>query len=71
MKLSQLQEVVAIAEQGSVRAAARLLGIGQPTLTRSLAELERELGVTLFERRSRGVAATSLGQVFVTRACRS
>lgn len=68
MKLSQLQEVVAIAEQGSIRAAARLLGIGQPTLTRSLAELERELGVTLFERQSRGVAATPLGQVFVTRA---
>lgn len=68
MKLSQLREVVAIAEGGSIRAAARALGVGQPALTRSLAELERELGLPLFERRARGVVATPLGQGFVGRA---
>ncbi len=68
MKLNQLHEVVAIAEQGSIRSAARSLQIGQPALTRSLAELERELGASLFERRSRGVVATPLGQLFVRRA---
>ena len=68
MKLNQLREVVAIAEQGSIRAAARQLAIGQPALTRSLAELERELGASLFERRSRGVVATPLGQLFLRRA---
>jgi len=67
MKLSQLEIVVAVAEQGGIRAAARVLQLGQPSLTRSLAELERELGIALFERRARGVAVTSLGQVFVER----
>ncbi len=68
MKLSQLREVVAIGEQGSIRAAAKTLAIGQPALTRSLAELERELGASLFERRSRGVVATPIGQMFLRRA---
>lgn len=68
MKLNQLREVVAIAEHGSIRSAARALRTGQPALTRSLAELERELGASLFERRSRGVVPTPLGQLFVRRA---
>ena len=68
MKLNQLREVVAIGEQGSIRAAARQLAVGQPALTRSLAELERELGASLFERRSRGVVATPLGELFLRRA---
>ena len=68
MKLNQFAEVLAIAEQGSIRAAARHLGMGQPALTRSLAELERELGAPLFERRARGVAATAVGEAFVRRA---
>ena len=68
MKLNHMREVVAIAEQGSIRAAARALHISQPALTRSLGELERELGASLFERRSRGVVATPLGQLFVRRA---
>jgi LysR family transcriptional regulator, regulator of abg operon len=68
MKLHHLQEVVAVAEQGSIRAAARHLGLAQPALTRSLAELERELGIALFERRSRGVVVTEIGKAFVFRA---
>jgi DNA-binding transcriptional LysR family regulator len=59
---------VAIAEHGSLRAAARHLGIAQPTLTRGLSELERELGAALFERRSKGMLATPLGEAFVRRA---
>ncbi|MBR3190638.1 LysR substrate-binding domain-containing protein [Bosea sp. (in: a-proteobacteria)] len=68
MKLDHFEEVVAIAERGSMRAAARHLQIAQPALTRSLALLERELGAPLFERRARGVVATPLGEAFVTRA---
>lgn len=68
MKLQHFREVVAIAEQGSIRAAARHLQVAQPALTRSLADLERELGAPLFERRVRGVVATPLGQAFVRRA---
>ena len=68
MKLHHFQQAVAIHERGSIRAAARHLDIAQPALTRSLAELERELGAPLFERRSRGVVATPLGKAFLRRA---
>jgi len=68
VKLHHLQEVVAIAEHGSIRAAARALNLAQPALTRSLADLERELGVPLFERHARGVVATSAGTAVVGRA---
>jgi LysR family transcriptional regulator, regulator of abg operon len=67
MKLHQLRDLVAVAEHGSIRAAARHLGSAQPTLTRSLSQLERELGAPLFERRSHGMIATALGQAFVRR----
>jgi LysR family transcriptional regulator of abg operon len=68
LKLNQLRDLVAVAEHGSLRAAARHLGTAQPTITRSLSELERELGAPLFERRSRGMVATPLGKAFVKRA---
>ncbi len=68
MKLTQLGYVAAIAEQGSLRAAARHLGVAQPAFSRSIAELERELGAPLFERRARGMIATPLGEAFVRRA---
>lgn len=38
------------AEEGSLSAAARALGVAQPTLGRQVTALEEELGVTLFER---------------------
>lgn len=68
MKLNQLRDVVAIAERGSLRAASRQMGIAQPALTRSIRELERELGTALFERRTRGMVLTPVGHVFLRRA---
>ncbi|MGC4028372.1 MAG: LysR substrate-binding domain-containing protein [Steroidobacteraceae bacterium] len=68
MKFSQIRDVTTVAERGSIRAAARQLGLAQPALSRSIRELEHELGVTLFERRSRGVVLTPLGELFVRRA---
>ena len=68
MKLHHLRDLVAIAQHGSIRGAARHLGTVQPTLTRSLSELERELGTPLFERHSKGMILTPLGQTFLTRA---
>src|SRR5580698_4354923 len=67
MKLTQLSYVATIAEQGSLRAAARHLGVAQPAFSRSIAALERELGAPLFERRARGMIATPLGEAFVRR----
>ncbi len=68
MKLIQLRNLLAISEQGSVRAAARTLGIAQSALTRSIQELERELDVALFERQAKGVRLTETGKHFIVRA---
>lgn len=68
MKLSQIRDVIAIAEQGSLGAAAQRLGLAQPALTRSVRELEHELGVSLFERKATGMRLTAMGDVFIRRA---
>lgn len=52
---------LATAEEGSLSAAARALGLTQPTLGRQVAALEEELGVMLFERVGRSLAPTSAG----------
>jgi DNA-binding transcriptional LysR family regulator len=68
VKLEHLRHVVAVAERGSLRAAARHLGVAQPALTRSIHDLERELRVELFERQARGMAPTAMGHLFLRRA---
>ncbi len=68
MKLNQLRDVVAVAERGSLRSAARHLGLAQPALTRSIRELEHELGALLFERRASGMVLTPVGAAVVRRA---
>uniref|UniRef100_UPI003F4980FD LysR substrate-binding domain-containing protein n=1 Tax=Cupriavidus yeoncheonensis TaxID=1462994 RepID=UPI003F4980FD len=68
MKLHHLRDFVAIAETRSIRGASRRLGLTQPALTRSLRELEAELGTPLLERHARGVEPTPIGQAFLRRA---
>ena len=68
MKFSQIRDVVAIVDRGSLRAAALHLGLAQPALTRSVRELEHELGAPLFERQPRGMRLTKLGEAFIHRA---
>ena len=68
MKLGQLKHLVAVAELGGLRRAARHLGIAQPAITRSIQELEHELGVTLFERSASGMTLTPIGEAFVKRS---
>lgn len=68
MKLSHIRDVLAVAETGSLRAAGRALGVAQPAITRSLREIERELGASLFERHAKGVRLTPIGEAFVRRA---
>ncbi len=53
---------LATAEEGSLSAAARALGLTQPTLGRQVAALEEELGVVLFERVGRTLALTPSGR---------
>lgn len=64
MKLEQLQNLVDIVEQGSLRGAARRLGVPQPALTRSVRALERELGCVLFQREATGMTLTPIGRRF-------
>ncbi|MDR7332152.1 LysR substrate-binding domain-containing protein [Roseateles asaccharophilus] len=68
MKLTHLRALVAAIEQGSLRAAARQLGVSQPALTKMLRELERELATTLLLRSTTGVLATAQGMVLYERA---
>ena len=68
MKFNQLRDFVAIAETGSMRAAARALGLAQPAITRNLQELEQSLGAQLFVRGVRGVTLTPIGETFLLRA---
>lgn len=68
MKLDQLQHLIAIVEQGSLRAAARRLDVPQPALTRSIRSLEKELGVDLFARQTTGMSLTAEGRRFQVRA---
>jgi DNA-binding transcriptional LysR family regulator len=55
---AQLNSLVAIVEQGSFSAAARAQGVSQPTTHRAARELERSVGLPLFERTSFGVQPT-------------
>lgn len=62
LDLSRLRIFVAVAHTGSLTRGAAALRMQQPTVSRSIALLEKELGVALFERRARGVALTEKGQ---------
>lgn len=54
MTLQQLRYAITISETGSFNKAAEVLYIAQPSLTSSMQELERELGITIFYRSGRG-----------------
>jgi len=61
--IRQLAIFVSIANHGTFTAAGKALYISQPTVSVQMAALERELGVTLFERQSRGIALTPAGKI--------
>ena len=68
MKLQQLRYVIQVAESGSLTAAAEKLFVAQPSLSKSVAELEREMGITIFTRSRTGVELTEDGERFLSRA---
>lgn len=61
IRLDALQRFVEIVGQGSIRRAARSMGMGQPQLSRQIAQLETVLGTSLLERAIGGSAATPAG----------
>lgn len=65
MTLTQLHYVLAIAECGSLNRAAERLFVAQPSLSGSLRELEKELGIVIFNRSGKGVTPTPDGAEFL------
>lgn len=66
--LRQLEYIVAVAESGQVGLAAAQMNVSQPSLSAQLAEVESDLGVTLFQRGRAGAKITPVGEEIVRRA---
>jgi len=62
MRIEQLQYVAAVTQYGSLRRASEHLHISQPALSESLTKLEKELGVTLLDRRRSGTRISATGR---------
>jgi LysR family transcriptional regulator, nitrogen assimilation regulatory protein len=67
LELRQLYYFLALADHGSISAAAEALGMAQPSLSENVAKLERRLNVKLVLRGARGVELTEAGRAFTAR----
>src|SRR5690242_14342884 len=65
MRLNQIRDLLAVVEAGGLRAAARRLGVSQPAISKSIAELERE--AQPLRATAKGVLLTAAGRAFVAR----
>ena len=70
-RLAAMEAFVLIVDSGSFSAAARRLDVGQPALSKSIAQLENRLGVKLLVRTTRGLSPTEAGQNFYEGARRA
>lgn len=68
MRLTQVRDFVTVVQLGSIRAAARELGLSQPAVSKSVHSLEDELRIQLLRRTSRGIVPTPSGEAFFARA---
>jgi DNA-binding transcriptional LysR family regulator len=68
MQMRHFRYFIAAAEEGSFLKAASRLRVAQPSLSRQIRDLERSVGVSLFERLPRGVRLTRAGNVFLIEA---
>lgn len=68
MDLYTMRYVLAVAEHQNFSLAAQACHVGQPALSQQISKLEKELGVSLFYRNSRGATLTEAGREFVHRA---
>ena len=71
MELRHLRYFVAVAEQKGFREASRFLHISQPAISKTLTQLEQELGIKLFARSGRTVRLTRQGEVFYQETLRT
>jgi len=68
MELHQIRHFVSVAETGSFTKGAQRSAVSQPALSASIAKLERELDVKLFDRRHQRVVLTKAGEMFLNTA---
>jgi DNA-binding transcriptional LysR family regulator len=68
VELRQYRHVLALADQASFRKASEALGISQPALTKSLYQIEREVGQRLFDRHGQTISPTVFGAIVVDTA---
>jgi LysR family transcriptional regulator of abg operon len=68
MQLNQVRAFIAVVDCGSLRAAARRLGVSQPAMTKTIRSLEADLNAQLVQRTTRGVIPTAAGKAFLARA---
>src|ERR1700744_2158216 len=69
--MAAMEGFLVVVETGAVLAAARRLNVGQPTVSKTVAQLEERLGVKLLVRTTRGLTATEAGLNYYERARRS
>jgi DNA-binding transcriptional LysR family regulator len=69
-RLAAMEIFVSVAEAGSFSAAAKRMNVGQPAISKSVAQLEERLGVRLILRSTRGLTMTDAGQRFYEHAKR-
>lgn len=65
MTLQQLQQIITIADSGSMNEAAKKMFISQPSLSAAVKELEKEIGISIFVRSNRGIVITPEGEEFL------
>ena len=65
MTLQQLKYVTTIANIGSISEAAKRLFVSQPSLTKAIKELEKEMGITIFDRTNKGITVSKEGERFL------
>ena len=65
MTLQQLKYVTTIANIGSISEAAKRLFVSQPSLTKAIKELEKEMGITIFDRPNKGITVSKEGERFL------
>lgn len=65
MTLKQLRYIVTVADIGNITEAAKRLYIAQPSLTAAIIELEKEYGITIFNRGKKGITITNEGEEFL------